>query len=107
MEAAMVARRMSFAVSAAAYDSFMGRYSTALAATFAQFAGVDGSRVVLDVGCGTGALTAELVTRLGADAVWAVDPSQRFVDAVRHRYPGVTVRLAAAERLPFEDGLFD
>jgi SAM-dependent methyltransferase len=103
----MVARQMAFAVSAAAYDSFMGRYSAALAPVFAEFADVDSSCTVLDVGCGPGALTAELIRRLGVDAVWAVDPSQTFVDATRDRYPGVRVQPAAAERLPFAAGLFD
>jgi SAM-dependent methyltransferase len=62
---------------------------------------------VLDVGCGTGALTTELVARVGASGVAAVDPSQQFVAAVRARHPGVSVRRAAAEALPFADGAFD
>ncbi|MCI0636355.1 MAG: class I SAM-dependent methyltransferase, partial [Actinobacteria bacterium] len=65
---------MSFAVAADAYDRFMGRYSTPLAAPFATLAGVAPGQRMLDVGCGPGALTAELVERLGADAVTAVDP---------------------------------
>src|SRR6185437_6338669 len=60
-----------------------------------------------DVGCGPGALTGELVRRVGADAVAAVDPSPGFVEAARQRHPGVDVRRAEAERLPFEDGSFD
>ena len=61
----------------------------------------------LDVGCGPGALTGELVARLGADAVTAVDPSTSFVLAARRRHPGVTVREATAEDLPFDDATFD
>jgi SAM-dependent methyltransferase len=96
---------MTFAVAADAYDRFMGRYSVPLAPLFADFAGAAGR--VLDVGCGPGALTAELVRRLGEDAVAAVDPSQPFVAAVRERHPGVTVERAAAEELPFADVEFD
>jgi SAM-dependent methyltransferase len=62
---------------------------------------------VLDVGCGPGALTAELVRRFGADAVSAVDPSPGFVEAAGERNPGVQVRQAQAESLPFEEGSFD
>ncbi len=85
----------------------MGRYSVPLALRFAKFARVAAGQHVLDVGCGPGALTVELVRRLGADAVCAVDPSERFVAAARARLAGVRVQRAAAERLPFEDQLFD
>jgi SAM-dependent methyltransferase len=61
----------------------------------------------LDVGCGPGALTTELVRRLGATAVTAVDPSEQFAAAAKERHPGVDVRVAAAEVLPFADGEFD
>ena len=98
---------MSFAVDAGAYDRFMGRYSVRLAPSFADFAGIAAGRRVLDVGCGPGALTTELVQRVGAAAVAAVDPSAQFVAAARERHPGVQVRIAAAEELPFADAEFD
>ena len=98
---------MSFAVGADAYDRFMGRYSSPLAPRFADFAAVAPGQRVLDVGCGPGALTAELVVRLGRDAVSAVDPSESFVTAARERHPGVRVDRASAEDLPFEDRGFD
>jgi ubiquinone/menaquinone biosynthesis C-methylase UbiE len=98
---------MSFAVAAAAYDRYMGRYSALLSAQLADFAGVRAGQQALDVGSGPGALTGELVARLGAAAVAAVDPSESFVEAARARHPGVDVRLAAAEQLPFPDERFD
>lgn len=98
---------MSFSVGADAYDRFMGRYSVPLAERFANFAGVATGGTALDVGCGPGALTRELVNRLGPDAVTAVDPSESFVAAAAERLPGVTVQRAAAEHLPFADGRFD
>jgi SAM-dependent methyltransferase len=98
---------MSFAVGASAYDRFMGRYSVPLAPLLADFAGVAAGQRVIDVGCGPGALTAELVGRLGPAAVAAVDPSEPFVAAARERHPGVSVERAAAEELPFDDHEFD
>ncbi|MEO8291528.1 MAG: class I SAM-dependent methyltransferase [Actinomycetota bacterium] len=98
---------MSFTVGADEYDRFMGRYSAPLAVLFADLAGPDARQRVLDVGCGPGALTAELVGRLRAGSVSAVDPSEPFVAAARERHPGVEVRRASAEALPFEDGAFD
>ena len=98
---------MGFAVSAEAYDSFMGRYSVPLASHFADFARIADQRRVLDVGSGPGALTAELAKRLGTEAVSAVDPSESFVVAAQKRFPEVEVRRANAEDLPFDDRTFD
>lgn len=98
---------MSFAVAADAYDRFMGRYSVLLAPPLAALADVVIGQRVLDVGCGPGALTTELVRRLGAAAVTAVDSSEPFVAAAQERHPGVSVERASAEHLPFPDQAFD
>jgi len=98
---------VSFAVAAESYDRFMGRYSALLAPQLVDLAGVGSQQRVLDVGCGPGALTSELMERVGASGVSAVDPSEEFVAAARERHPGVDVRRPAAEELPFADGEFD
>jgi SAM-dependent methyltransferase len=98
---------MSFDVSADAYLRFMGRYSEQLAAQFADLAGVGRGQRLLDVGCGPGALTAELTGRPGVKAVSAVEPSASFAVAVRERLPGADIRVAAAEELPFAADTFD
>jgi SAM-dependent methyltransferase len=98
---------MSFDVAAEAYDRFMGRYSRLLSSPLADFASVRSGQRVLDVGCGTGALTSELVSRLGPAGVTAVDPSEPFVAATQARHPGVDVRRSPAERLPFANAAFD
>jgi SAM-dependent methyltransferase len=98
---------VTFDVAAEAYDRFMGRYSRLLSPLLCDVAGIEAGQRALDVGCGPGALTAELVERLGAPSVSAVDPSEPFVEAARARFPGVDVQRAAAEQLPFGDDAFD
>ncbi len=96
-----------FAVNGDSYDRFMGRYSQPLAARFADFAGIDSVGRVLDVGCGPGALTSELISRVGLSNVTAVDPSEPFVAVVEQRWPEIDVSRAPAEDLPFDNDLFD
>jgi SAM-dependent methyltransferase len=98
---------VSFEVGADAYGRFMGRYSEPLAAKFVALTDLSQGHRALDVGCGTGALTTELVGRLGPAAVAAVDPSEAFVAVVRSRFPAIDLRCATAERLPFPDDIFD
>jgi ubiquinone/menaquinone biosynthesis C-methylase UbiE len=99
--------RVTFDVAAEAYDRFMGRYSSRLSAQLADMAGVAVGQCVIDVGCGPGALTAELAARIGSSNVVAVDPSAPFVEAGRRRFPEVEIRQASAEDLPFDDDAFD
>lgn len=98
---------MGFDVAAEHYDRFMGRYAVRLSAPMADLMRLASGLSVLDVGCGTGALTGEMVARLGAAAVSAVDTSASFVDAVLSRYPAVAAQVAPAEDLPFADDMFD
>jgi SAM-dependent methyltransferase len=98
---------MTFTVPADAYDRYVGRYGAGLAEGLIGAAGVRPGHRALDVGSGPGALARALVDILGTDAVAALDPSETFVSALRNRLPGVDVRLASAEEIPFPDGEFD
>jgi len=95
-------------IAADAYARFMGRFSGPLAPLFADLGleGVDPRGPVLDVGCGPGVLTAELVRRRGAERVSAIDPSEPFCAATRAALPGVDVRRGVAEDLPYDDDAF-
>jgi SAM-dependent methyltransferase len=98
---------MQFATPAEHYDRFMGRYASTLAAGLADTAGIGPGMRVADVGCGPGGLTAELVARVGAGNVAAIDPAPQFAAACRARNPGADVREGVAEELPWADGQFD
>jgi ubiquinone/menaquinone biosynthesis C-methylase UbiE len=58
---------------------------------------------VLDVGCGTGRLSAALQER--GSRVWGVDASPEMVALARER--GVNAKVARAEQLPFKEGWFE
>jgi len=96
-----------FRVSGEAYDLYMGRWSRRLAPAFAEAAGIAVGDRVLDVGCGPGALTGVLVELVEPSSVAACDPSEPFVAACAQRHPGVDVRQAGAEQLPWPDRAFD
>jgi SAM-dependent methyltransferase len=97
----------TFRTPADAYDRHIGRYGQELAHALINATALRAGHRALDVGCGPGALATELSTLLGPDQVSAVDPSAPFAEACRRRLPGVDVRVAAAEALPFDDASFD
>jgi SAM-dependent methyltransferase len=98
---------MSFRVPPSAYDRYMGRYSEQLAPLLASFASVSHGQRVLDVGCGTGALSAELADRVGGEHVAGIEPSAGFAAACMQRVPGADVRVGPAEELPWPSRRFD
>ena len=86
------------------YERFMGRWSRRLAPLFVDFAGVEAGNDVLDVGCGTGALTFAAAAVPAVRAV-GVDPSSEFVRAAQQAGDGDRVRFQVgdASALPFPD----
>ncbi|HMF51945.1 MAG TPA: methyltransferase domain-containing protein [Candidatus Saccharimonadales bacterium] len=94
---------------AEAYEEMMGRWSRQLAPLFVEFAGVRDGDIVLDVGCGTGALSATLARVTGASKIVGIDPSNGFIEYARTQVadPRVTFELGDAQDLPYSDGSFD
>jgi len=96
-------------VAAEAYERNMGRWSKRLAPLFVQFVGVESGDRVLDVGCGTGSLTWEIVKATAASIIIGVDASKPFLDYARSQYadPRLTFESGDAQKLTFADGSFD
>jgi ubiquinone/menaquinone biosynthesis C-methylase UbiE len=91
------------------YERLMGRWSRIVAETFLAWLKLPRNLSWLDVGCGNGAFTEELIARCAPAAVTAIDPSDDQLAYARTR-PGVTMadfRAGDAENLPFADNSFD
>ena len=97
---------MTFAVSGDALRQFHGPLLAAPRAAARRLRRNRAPARALDVGCGAGALTAELTSACGL-TVAAADPSTSLVEACRRRVPAADVRLAPAESLPWQDASFD
>ena len=97
---------LTFEAPAETYDRHVGRYTSSLARSHVRLLDVHKRDDVLEVGCGTGALTEALAHAVGGTHVCAIDPSTPFVEACRGRVPDADVRVAAAEELPEFDREF-
>ncbi|PRX52828.1 ubiquinone/menaquinone biosynthesis C-methylase UbiE [Nonomuraea fuscirosea] len=90
---------------AEAYERGFARLSSyTVGPLLARVAASRGSRL-LDVGCGTGVVTAAALA-IGAE-VTAVDADPGMVTLTARRHPAATVRPAALPELPFADQQFD
>ncbi len=88
--------------SAEAYERYVGRWSREVAALFLRWLHLPAGRDWLDVGCGTGALTATILARATPARVRAYDLSLPYVVAAREWVsdPRVEVEQADATALP-------
>lgn len=90
------------------YESYVGRWSRAVAREFVGWLDAPAGLDWLDVGCGTGALTATVSGRCSPRRLVGIDASAAFLDLVRQRAPGTAeFREGDAQALPFADGEFD
>lgn len=84
------------AASGDGYELQMGRWSRHLAGKFLDFTGLTDAGRILDAGCGTGALSAELLRRTELAEITAVDISQEYID--------YATALTGDKRISFETG---
>ena len=91
------------------YERFMGRWSRAVAQLLVPFAGLRDGEAVLDVGCGTGALTDAIAASAPTSRIAAIDRSEPFIAAARatHFDPRLRFEIGDAQQLPFENASFD
>ena len=97
--------RSEFFSVADAYELFMGRWSRRLAPLLVRFADLQGARVVLDVGSGTGALSAAIAASAPAARIIGIDPAAPYVEIAQARRPSENVmfEVGDARQLRFQN----
>ncbi|TDD86831.1 class I SAM-dependent methyltransferase [Actinomadura rubrisoli] len=92
-----------------AYEAYVGRWSRRVAEAFLSWLGVPGGLRWLDVGCGTGALSAAVLAVADPVQIVGVDTSEGFLAAARARVGDArsTFRIGDAGALPLPDRRFD
>lgn len=86
-----------------AYEAYVGRWSRRVATEFVRWLNVPPGRRWLDAGCGTGALTAAIISA-GPARVIGVDPSRGFL---RSTPDDAHLIAGDASALPLRDDSFD
>lgn len=91
------------------YDEYMGRWSRRVAESFVDQLSVEPGRDWVDVGCGTGALTAAVLERCEPGSVLGVDPSDTFVRHASEHVDDQRARfeVGTGDGLPCDDRSVD
>lgn len=91
------------------YEAYVGRWSRRVAEPFLRWLDVPAGGRWLDVGCGTGALTATALALAAPAEIVGIDPSEGFLATARAQIvdPRSTFRAGDAQALPFPDHRFD
>ena len=91
------------------YERMMGRWSKLAGRIFLDWLDPPKDLNWIEVGCGNGAFTEELIARCAPRAVSAVDPSPGQLDFARTRPAAKLAQfsLGDAQALPFPDRSFD
>lgn len=91
------------------YDAYMGRWSRRIAPRFLDWLDLPNGLDWLEIGCGTGALSAEIIAECAPRDLIAMDPSEGFLAKARAVVPDTRAdfRLGDAEALSLDDGSRD
>jgi SAM-dependent methyltransferase len=95
--------------SAAAYETYMGRWSRLVAREFIQWLAVPADKTWLDVGCGSGALTEMLFEIAAPRYIVGADSSNAYVDYLRQKLTDLRLcfDIGDAQELHFYDEFYD
>ncbi len=100
-------RRRGFNESAKRYDLLSSLHREIADRLFVQVAKEHTPSALLDVGCGTGYLTARLKENFPQSKIIGLDFSPGMLEVARPKHGGIAWVLADGHHLPFSDGSFD
>lgn len=91
------------------YDHYMGRWSRMISMRFIEWLDPPSRADWLEIGCGTGALTATIVEECDPSSILATDQSADFIRYAASSLRDDRLRFARAEaqELPLSDGSVD
>jgi SAM-dependent methyltransferase len=90
------------------YERYVGRWSRRVAPLFLSWLDIPAGRRWLDVGCGTGALSASILDACAPSSVTGVEPSEGFlVSAAQTLEDRVRLHRGSATDIPLESGGID
>ncbi len=86
------------------YEAYMGRWSRQVAPRFLDWLGATEDLDWLEIGCGSGALSATILDRCNPHSLISIDPSEGFVSTARTNVPDerAEFRVGDAQALEFE-----
>ena len=90
------------------YEQYVGRWSRQVAPRFLSWLSIPPDQRWLDVGCGTGALSAAILDGCSPLSVVGVEPSEGFLEKAKERLAERVLLLrGSAAQIPLEDGTVD
>jgi SAM-dependent methyltransferase len=92
-----------------AYERYVGRWSRKVGKQFLTWLNPPDNAAWLDLGCGTGALTAQIVESCSPGRVIGVEPSEQFLAVARRdvRDSRGEFRAGGGEQIPLDDAEVD
>jgi len=92
-----------------AYEKLMGRWSRMVGDQFIRWIDVPAGKNWVDVGCGTGAFTEEIIAKCQPASVAGVDPSPAQIEfaKARPKLSAAKLQVGDSQSLPYKDTTFD
>ena len=90
-----------------AYERYMGRWSRKIGPLFLDWLGSDGHKDWIDIGCGTGELSAAIQDRAQPNRLVGIDISEAFVERAADQVSAASFVVGDATATGLDDGSFD